>query len=88
MPAEFGYMFRDWMKKHEKQENIAFAVLDFSYADGSNYALARKFGFSINDAPTFFALDKPSTGNFYKQDKKYNLTNFEEISEDFKRDNE
>ena len=86
MPAEFGYMFRDWMKKYEKQENIAFAVLDFSYVDGSNYALARKFGFSINDAPTFFALDKPSTGNFYKQDKKYNLTNFEEISEDFKRD--
>ena len=37
MPAEFGYKFRDWTKKYEKEEKIAFAVLDISYIDGSNF---------------------------------------------------
>ena len=84
MPAEFGYKFRDWINKHENEDNIAFAVLDISYVDGSNYELARSFGLSQNDAPTIFSLDRPLTGNFYKQKDKFNLTNFEEISEKFK----
>lgn len=66
MPAEFGYKFRHWILKHEKEDNTAFAVLDLSYVDGSNHELARSFGFSINEAPTIFALERPSTGNYFK----------------------
>ena len=66
MPAEFGYKFRDWINKHEKEENTAFAVLDLSYIDGSNYDLARSFGLSQKDAPTIFTLERPNTGNYFK----------------------
>jgi hypothetical protein len=59
--------------------------LDWGYVDGTNRDLFRKFGFKYEDQPTFFALDKPNTGNFYKQKLRYNLTNFEEISERFKK---
>jgi hypothetical protein len=85
MPAEFGYKFREWTRKYEKEEKIAFGVIDVSYIDGSNFELARSFGLSKNDAPTIFSLDRPSTGNYYRQKIKFNMTNFEEISEGFKQ---
>lgn len=84
MPAEFGYKFREWTRKYEKEAKIAFAVLDVSYIDGSNFELARSFSLSKNDAPSIFSLDRPSTGNYYRQKIKFNMTNFEEISEGFK----
>lgn len=85
LPAEFGFKYRDWILRHDKEDNTAFAVLDLNYIDGSNQELAQSFGFSVNEAPTIFALERPSTGNYFKQNKKFNLTNFDEISEGFKQ---
>ncbi len=66
LPAEFGFKYRDWILRHDKEDNTAFAVLDLNYIDGSNHELAQTFGFSLDEVPTIFALERPSSGNYYK----------------------